>query len=152
MKKNRYMIFLSILLALNLIFTAGLSVCFMREKTAVQEGFPGSEQIQKYTLYIGTNDKDTGTQLISTEDAHRIVGEICEKYVSVYTVTEAQGNWISEGGMRHRENTLIYSFNDADDAQIQSIMDEVLIALNQESILAETEWTDSVFYTGRKSD
>lgn len=152
MKKNRYLIFLSILLALNLIFTAGLAVCFLREKTTAQKGFPGSEQIPKYTLYIGTNDKDTGTQLISTEDAHRIVGEICEKYVSGYTVTESQGKWISEGGMAHRENTLVYIFSDAEDAEIQAIMDEVLVALNQESILAETEWTDSVFYTGRKSD
>lgn len=151
MKKNRYLIFLSILLVLNLLFTAGLGGCLLRENPASQEGFPGSSQIQKYTLYIGTNDKDTGTQLIATEDAHRIVGEICEKYVSGYTVMEAQGNWISEGGMRHRENTLVYSFSDAVDTQIQSIMDEVLVALNQESILAETEWTDSVFYTGRKS-
>ena len=152
MKNNRSITFLSILLVLNLIFTAGLAVCFMREKTTAQESFPGSEQIQKYTLYIGTNDKDTGTQLISTEDAHKIVGEICEKYVTGYTVMEAQGNWLSEDGMRHRENTLIYSFSDADEVKIQSIMDEVLIALNQESILAETELSDSVFYTGKKSD
>ena len=152
MKKNRYIAFLSILLALNLIFSAGLAVYLHMGDSPAQKNLTGSQQIRKYTLYIGTNDKDTGTQLISTEDAHKIVGEICEKYVSGYTVTEAQGNWLSEDGMRHRENTLIYSFSDADEVKIQSIMDEVLIALNQESILAETGLSDSVFYTGKKSE
>lgn len=46
----------------------------------------------KYILYIGTNDKDTYTRLISLDEAKKIVNGICAEYADDYTVQEASGS------------------------------------------------------------
>jgi hypothetical protein len=102
-----------------------------------------------YILYIGTNDKETYEQIIPTDEAKRIVNEICAKYVDGYTVSEAQGGWVDEHGILTQENTLIYSFIGAEESDIIAIMNEVLVALNQNSILVEKNDISSIFYNGR---
>lgn len=43
----------------------------------------------KYTFYIGLNDRLTNKQIISTEEAKKIVAKICKDC----TITEATGAW-----------------------------------------------------------
>lgn len=102
----------------------------------------------KYVLYIGLNDKDTYTQLIPVGEAKKTVNEICARYVDGYTVTEANGGWVDETGTLTEEISLIYTFTDAEEADIISIMDEVLAVLNQNSILVERQDRSYTFYSG----
>ena len=103
----------------------------------------------KYVLYIGLNDKDTYDQIIPTKEAKDIVNEICVKYVDGYTVSEANGGWVDEKGNLTEEMTLVYSFSGAKEADIISIMDEVLAALNQNSILVEKQNMHYTYYSGK---
>ena len=103
----------------------------------------------QYVLYIGTNDKDTYEQMIPTDEAREIVNGICAKYVEGYTVCDAKGGWVDEQNMLTQENTLVYTISYADEADIIAIMNEVLTALNQNSILVERRDISSLFYNGK---
>ena len=103
----------------------------------------------QYVLYIGTNDKDTYEQIIPTDEATEIVNNICAKYVEGYTVSDAKGGWVDENGVLTQENTLVYIISYADEADVTAIMDEVLTALNQNSILIERRNISSAFYNGK---
>lgn len=122
---------------INTAFTA-----FMLDKRTE----PATPTATRYTLYIGTNDKDTYTQLISTEKAMEIVNEICVRHVGGYTVSTAHGGWMDEAGVMTNEETLVYTFLDAEEEQIIRIMDEVRLALNQNSILCEQQSVIAEFY------
>ena len=106
------------------------------------------EENREYTLTIGLNDKDTYVQVIETEAAKELVNAVCVKYVEGYTCVQAAGGWVDEKEKLTQENTLIYYFRDAEEEQIKQIMDEVLIALNQDSILLEEKTGSYTLYYG----
>ena len=136
------------LLWINLICTAGIILFLAAAFASGKCPFHTEEQGTSYTLYIGLNDKDSDTQEISTEQAREIVDEICCKYVGGFTAFQAQGGWTDEGGALTKENTLVYMFSYADEAQITAIMDEVIPALNQSVILVHTDTVQSAYYSG----
>ena len=103
---------------------------------------------EKYILYIGTNDKETYTQLIPTEEARETVDEICAKYTGGYTESDARGGWTDETGTLTRENTLVYEFYQIEEETLVQIMDEILAALNQNSILVEKRAVSYTYYSG----
>lgn len=126
-----------------------LLIVFALPGCAVQEKSTLVDQSQaKYHMYIGLNDKDTYKQLISDDEALKIVSEICLKYVDGYTVTKRQGGYKDDKGIVTQENSLVYEFYLATDEQIKSIMDETLVKLNQNSILIEKAKVDYKFYEG----
>ena len=102
----------------------------------------------KYIMYVGTNDKDTYEPAMPYEEARELANNICAKYVSGYTQTDAMGGWLDDNGMLTQENTLIYIFFDATEEQLQNIMDELIEALNQSSILIEKQEVLYTFYSG----
>ncbi|MCH5194474.1 MAG: DUF3574 domain-containing protein [Oscillospiraceae bacterium] len=103
----------------------------------------------KYVLYIGLNDKDTYVQIIPTEEAIAAVNGICVKYAEGYTVSQAKGGWVDETGALTEETSLIYTLSGVEEAAVISIMDEVLSALNQNSILVERQDITYTYYSGR---
>ncbi len=107
---------------------------------------------EKYTIYIGLNDKNTYEQIISTEDGIRMVNEICSRYVDGYTMQTAKGGWMDEKNILTEENTLIYSFYGATEEQILQIMDDVLKELNQNSILITHGQENGAYYYGHEKE
>jgi hypothetical protein len=102
----------------------------------------------RYTLYIGTNDKDTYTQIIPVETAMHTVNEICSKYTGGYTVYGAKGAWFDDAGVQTEENTLVYTLIDVEESDVAAIVDEVLAALNQSSVLLEKSGVSSMYRYG----
>jgi len=105
-------------------------------------------QTIKYTMYIGLNDQDTYTQLISSEDAEKKVEGIALKYVDGFSSHTVKGAYKDEKGVITRENSLVLEFYNANDQQMQAIMDDILQELNQNSILLEKQKVDYEFYEG----
>ena len=101
----------------------------------------------KYTMYLGTNDKDTLKQEIPTDRIRKEMHEICMKYVDGYTVTIAEGYYRDSNNDISHETSLIYVFLDADITALRKIMDEALIKFNQGSILLEESNSKSIFYS-----
>ena len=124
-----------------ILISVNLSGCWIQAETKKGE-------IAKYTMYIGLNDKDTYTQMISYEDAEKKVSDIALKYVDGFTVLSAKGAYKDDKEVITYENSLVIQFLYVSDEQMKSIMDEVLIELNQNSILLEKQTVECDFYEG----
>ena len=104
---------------------------------------------KKYTMYLGTNDKDSQVQEIPTATIRAQMHEICMKYVSGYTVSEMEGFYRDDAGNDYHEVSLVYVFIDAPIDALKKIMDEALVKFNQSSILLEESKGKSTFYSGK---
>ena len=147
MKNNKLMIAVAVLLALNIAAT-----CFLAVKMAKPSDLSLKNATVHYTLYIGTNDKDTYTQIIPTEEAKHIVDVICTKYVNGFTVHDSIGTWNDEKNEITHENTIICYLDNIDDETLYSICDEIREALNQNTVLIQKEYTELDFYAGKESE
>ena len=105
---------------------------------------------KKYTIYLGTNDKDTLKPEIPLETIRAQMHEICIKYVDGYTVSVADGFYRDGDGNITHEVSLVYVFIDVPIDSVQKIMDEALAKFNQSSILLEVNRERGTFYSGDK--
>ncbi len=106
----------------------------------------GMEEAKEYVLYIGLNDKDSYNQVLSTQEAKQKINAICTKYVTGYTIVEAQGGWVDEKNILTQENSLVYYFRGASEADIYAIMEEALLELNQNTIMMEERTVYFTYY------
>ena len=102
---------------------------------------------KKYTMYLGTNDKDTQRQEIPLEEIKTQMHEICMKHVDGYTLTIAEGYFKDDDGTPYHETSLVYVFIDASIDSMKKIMDEAIVKFNQSSILLEETSGKSIFYS-----
>ena len=140
---------LAVLLAMQLAFCAGILSCSYIAQQPVAYASETEQQIDQYTLYIGLSDKDTHKQEISTEKARDKVNAIVIKHAPGYTCWIAKGGWTDEKGQIVEENTLVYTLTDVKEEQVKAIMDEVIIALNQSSIMVQRASKTCSFYDGK---
>jgi hypothetical protein len=93
------------------------------------------EKLKKYTLYVGLNDKDTKTQLVTTPKAMDIVNSV----VGDCSIQEITGFYTHENGERVKENTLKVELLFKDDADVRLYCQSLKTLLNQESIAVNKE-------------
>ena len=101
--------------------------------------------MQKITLYVGLNDKDTKTQKIDTQEANKITMNIITSYTDGATIFNATGIYKHEDGTIVLENTLRIELYEVNDEALTAIIDTLKRTLNQESIIKQTEVVNSVF-------
>lgn len=136
------------LLVINLIITAGLiGYIAFGECAGPSLGGDKMNQTSKYTMYIGTNDKDTYAKVMPLDEARDIVNEICMEHVGGYTVQKAAGGWLDDKGIETTEESLVYTFCDVSEDEVTAILDDVIEALNQNSILVEHDNVTTYYYT-----
>ena len=140
--KKRIALSLSVVAIVLAVLAAMYFGGYFGERSAID--YSGATQ---YVLYIGTNDKDTYSQIIPTEEAMAIVNEICARHVGGYTASKAAGGWVDEKGVLTQETTLVYVITGASEPQVLLIMNEALVALNQNAILVEKRDVASAFYS-----
>lgn len=142
-------IFMSILVCFNILLLVGIAVFIGFSLSNSHSQRLGSnillESSRKFTLYVGLNDKDVYEQLIPTEEARSLLNAVAMKHVDGFTVRSARGFWKDEKGAPSSENTLVYDFVDATDAQITAIVTDMLAAMNQSAILVEKTETRRAF-------
>ena len=102
---------------------------------------------KKYTMYLGTNDKDTLKQELPTETIREQMHEICMRHVDGYTVSIMEGYYRDGAGNPTHEVTLVYVFFDTPLESVKKIMDEAQVKFNQSSILLEESKSKSIFYS-----
>ena len=133
----------------------GLSTTALASSSVAKEGISllGAEVSphKKYTMYIGTKDKNAGKQEISTENIKSRMHEICVKYVDGYTVSVMDGYYRDERGNPVHEVSLVYFFLDTPIEALGHIMDEAILEFNQSSILLEESEVRSIFYEGARN-
>ncbi len=134
-------IIISILLGCNLITTGVLL------SNQIITNNVSKEEITRYTLYIGTNDKDTYTQLIPFDTCVNKVRDICLKYTGGCTLYIGNGYWLDDNNKPTKEETIICVLEDISLENVHKICDEVIKELNQNSILIESDNVKNTYYS-----
>ncbi len=102
----------------------------------------------QYVMYVGTNDKDTNLPKYSQETAREIVDKICLEYFEGYTLQEATGAWTDENKQVTHEYTIVCYFDDTDRDTVNLAADEIMKALNQQTVLIEQDSIKMEYYSG----
>lgn len=95
--------------------------------------------MEKFTLYLGLNDKDKKVQLISTLEAYKICNNILLSYTDGATIFEASGIYKHENGEFTIEKTLRIELLFVNMAVVKNIVKELKKAFNQESIAVQQD-------------
>ena len=99
--------------------------------------------IEKYTLYVGLNDKDTKVQEIATLEAYKIINKLLLTYTDGATIFEAVGIYTHEDKTFVTENTLRIELLFIDKETVKAIVDTIKVVLNQESVAVQYEVVNS---------
>jgi len=100
--------------------------------------------IEKYTLYVGLNDKETKTQKISTVEAYKIIENLLLNLnVEGATIFEAKGLYKHENGEYVIENTLRIEIMFVEKPIVKQLVDSIKLILNQESVAVQREVVES---------
>ena len=87
--------------------------------------------MNKYEIFVGLNDKDTKTQVVSTDDAmlkvHSLIGDCSMSLIQGY-FTHADGSMVIE-------RTIKCEVFGKEEEKIHAIVEQLKHSLNQESIL-----------------
>lgn len=102
-----------------------------------------------FTLYVGMIDKDTGTQVLTKQEAKELATPLVSKVGGGYTVIEAEGGYTNDSGILMENDTLVYTGVHASEEEIRSLIDEVKEALNIESIYVTCTQTGYAIYGGQ---
>lgn len=86
-------------------------------------------------LYVGTDDKETNQIEIPLDKQKEILLDIISRYADGATIYEADGYWKNENGEMTFEKTFVCEFFDVDKNVIKNISKDVLLELNQKTIL-----------------
>lgn len=101
--------------------------------------------MKKYTFYIGCNDKDSKTQIVSHEKARHIVESIFIDVMDGCTIYDGQGIYKHENGQKVNENTFIVECFDCAEKDVYFVAEYLKKALNQESIAVNVTEINSMF-------
>lgn len=101
--------------------------------------------MNKITLYIGLNDKDSKRQELDTIECYKIVSRLITEYADGGTIYSAQGIYKHDDGEIVVENTLRVELIDVVEQALTTIVKMVKTLLNQESVIVQREQIVSEF-------
>lgn len=107
----------------------------------------GKKDIQ-YVLYLGTNDKDTNQPVFAPGEAMEKAKEILVRFFGGYTIQEASGGWVDDGGTLYQEYTLVIYLSDTTLEKAHAAADELIDVFHQSSVLIQANETTTEFYSG----
>lgn len=99
----------------------------------------------RYMVHFGLNDKDTGEQIVSMEEANEIIQDICIKKGVGFTVYNTYGAYI-EDGVPKGNDTLVFSLVLVTEELVEEIADEAMKTLNLASVFIIKDSVDYEFY------
>lgn len=99
--------------------------------------------MEKFTLYVGLNDKDSKLQEINTLDAYKMVHGLALSLFDGATISEADGIYKHEDGQIVVEKTLRIELLFTDIETVKQFAAQLKTLLNQESIVLQKEVIES---------
>lgn len=100
----------------------------------------------RYLLYLGLQDKDTGVEKYSEDEAIKILNEICSKYLRGYNIRKSTGFWTDDNNQTVDEKSLVISFNFIEENKVHVLADEIVETFNQECVFIEDYHLTTEFY------
>lgn len=95
--------------------------------------------MEKFTMFIGLNDKDTKKQEIPTDIAVKMVyNALCKQGIECITYDIKNGVYKHDNGDIVFEKNIIVEMFFVENIQVVRALNDIKTLLNQESILLET--------------
>lgn len=117
------------------------------ELSALTNGITDEQEVV-YCLYLGLNDKDTGKQELSMDEAKKLVVPLFLEAGSGYTVYEAEGGYATEDGTVVQNDTLVFDSVHGSEQAVLDLIDELKQTLNIESVYCESKVVGFKMYGG----
>ncbi len=107
--------------------------------------------LTEYMLYVGTNDKETYQLEMPLEEARSIVhNAMMDHFPDGFTMYDAKGVWRDESRVVTLEYSFVCVVEQPDPKEVYAVADELLVALNQNTILVVANQVHAVtFYQGK---
>jgi len=132
-----------IVAALLLVFNTAVAACYLISRTN------SDYTTDHYLVFVGLNDKDTGTQLISYEEAVAKIDAAALKYTDGYTIASGDGRWLDDSGAVVTEHSVVCYFDRIPRETVHQIMDEIITELNQSCVfICESKEFAEYYYGG----
>lgn len=107
------------------------------EQSKLVNGVTDTEEVV-YTLYFGLIDKDTGSQEMSTAASKEALIDIFLEAGTGYTIYEAEGGYVNEGGEVVQNITLVATGIHGGEDAVLKLIEKAQAALNIESVYCES--------------
>lgn len=120
-----------------------LAVATMMLTACGKTNADGATQEKYYKIYCGLNDAQTGTQVLSTQEAGESIRRLITDRGLGYTEYTANGAYVEEGTI-HENEALIYQLIFVEKDEVESLAEEIRQELDLESVLVEE--TEGVFH------
>ena len=104
-----------------------------------------SEQVMQYTIYVGLNDADTGSQKHDTEKYISILRNVCRNYQVAFSFHQINGGYFHDDGRYTEENTLVLMLLGASEEKVMDIARDLCAFFRQESVLVTSAPCSAVF-------
>ena len=95
--------------------------------------------MEKFTLYLGLNDKDTKKQEISTPEAYKVVSRLVASEFDGGTIYEARGIYRHDSGEVVEEKTLRIELLFTTIEKVRDLVGALKRIFNQESVAVQRE-------------
>lgn len=130
----------------------GVSIYSLNNPSSSSTAPASEQQLNEYIMYVGTNDKDTYQLEMLLEDARNIVqNKLMDHFPDGFTMYDAKGVWRDENKVITLEYSFVCVIETTEKAEVYKVADELIVALNQNTILIVTNAVQSIdFYTGTK--
>lgn len=104
----------------------------------------------EYTMYVGTNDKETYQLEMPLDEARAIVhNTMMDHFSDGFTMYDAKGVWRDESNVVTLEYTFVCIVEYGPKSEVYKAADELIEKLNQSTILVVSNSVSKVdFYTG----
>lgn len=134
------------------ILCSGAAIAIALSTWALVRSYNVPKQEIEYTMYVGTNDKETYQLEMPLEDARAIVhNTMMDHFSDGFTMYDANGVWRDEYNVVTLEYTFVCILEDVKKSEVYKAADELIEKLNQSTILIVSNSVSKVdFYTGSK--
>lgn len=96
---------------------------------------------EKFTIYLGLNDKDTKRQEINTLDAYKIAVNI----IGDCSISELTGFYTHHNGQPVIEKSLKIEVFGKTEPEVKNIAEQLKVTFNQESVIIQKQVVNSMF-------
>ena len=98
-----------------------------------------STTIEESQIYIGLNDSETKQQKLATDRYVAILKEICRDFGVPFSFNVIDGGYIHDNGEYTEEKSIVLTFIDLPQENVDKIAKEVCVLFHQESVLVTTD-------------
>ena len=117
----------AVMLLLGLCLTLTFAAC----------GNSTAQSTEKYTIYFGLNDADTGKQIVTLTEAREKLKAVCIAEGCGFTAQDAYGAYTADDGSVISNDTLVAILMMTDEETAMRVAETVKKELNLSSVLCE---------------